>query len=199
MSNHRYQNGNRKYDRSYISRDEFEVFEKNVDRNFSDLGNAVSNLNTKLDKMGSTDWKTFGMFAGLILTVVSLGGSLLVRDFTRLEFNQATLEREQVEEVRYLEAELSKIDDRQDHVSVTRWSKADQEKHNKDQLAEFRRLETLIGATSETLSRELRREFELLLELHTERFRFNEANILRLQEEIKELQDVRLTDASTKH
>ena len=55
-------------DRSYISRDEFEVFERNVDQSFSRLADAITTLSSKVDRMASTDWRTFGMFAGLILS-----------------------------------------------------------------------------------------------------------------------------------
>jgi len=72
-------------DRSYISRDEFEVFEKNVDRSFQSVTDALRGLERKMDQLGSTDWKTLGMFAGLILSVVSLGSQPFRENIERLQ------------------------------------------------------------------------------------------------------------------
>jgi hypothetical protein len=83
-------------DRNYIGREEFEVFERSVDQSFSRLADAITTLTNKVDRMSSTDWRTFGMFAALILSIVTLAASPFLRDLDRLGRNQEVL-REKVE------------------------------------------------------------------------------------------------------
>ena len=85
------------HDRSYISRDEFEVFERNDVAWKASMTRAIDGLAEKLDRMGSTDWKTFGMFAGLILSIVTLGASPFLRDLGRIERRQETRDAQMVQ------------------------------------------------------------------------------------------------------
>lgn len=143
-------------DRSYISRDEFEVFEKNVDRSFTDLAKAVSNLSSKIDKMGSTDWKTLGMFAALILTAISLGGSLVVREINTLSNVIQTSQIRTTEKFKEYNEKLDHQDAELDQVIATRWSRSDHELYSAIEREsikrEISRLESLIDKSEETLT-----------------------------------------------
>ncbi len=81
-------------DRSFISRDEFEVFERNVDTSFARLTDAVTSLTDKIDSKTATNWGVLTGFGTLLLAVVALAGAPFMRDLGRLEVNRQSLESE---------------------------------------------------------------------------------------------------------
>lgn len=114
-------------ERPFVSRDEFGVFGKHVDKSFSDVTDAIHALTKKIDRIGSTDWKTLGMFASLILAIGSLAAAPFVSNLSRLERNQDLI-REKVQT-----------------GTGDRWTESEQREFARDVMAEVRRLEGLIS------------------------------------------------------
>jgi len=54
----------------FITRGEFETFERNVDRSFSEVSRSLENINRKLDSKGTTDFKT--IFSGISVFILLL-------------------------------------------------------------------------------------------------------------------------------
>ena len=64
-------------DRTYLSRDEFEVFEKNVERSFSDVSRSLTVLSDKIDQIATrgTDWKAItGGLSVFATFIFGIGG-----------------------------------------------------------------------------------------------------------------------------
>lgn len=114
-------------DRTYISRDEFDVFERNVDRSFANVTEAINALTGKIDRMGATDWRVYCMFAGLVLTIAGLAAQPYVTQLWRLEEAQRVDGKELREEIRRertlhlspLAERLDRIEREQEHSRIT--------------------------------------------------------------------------------
>lgn len=172
-------------DRTYISRDEFEVFEKTNARSFDNVTTAIQTLTVKIDRMGSTDWKTFGMFASIILAIGSLAFTPFLRDLSRLERHQETMQI----------------------GTQDRWTAADQRSYEQQALMETRRLEQEIDVATTNLDTVLQREMRLLdaalqremrtlLDAPLERVKVLEEESVRLRSNIREVEAKHRTDMS---
>lgn len=80
----------------FISRDEFETFERNVDRSFSEVGKALDNLGRKIDNISSkgTDWKTiWGGLSVMTSIIIAIGGVIAWGILTRIDVNSASIQK----------------------------------------------------------------------------------------------------------
>jgi len=66
-------------DRTYISRDEFEVFERNIERSFDNISTSFETLSRKIDNINNkgTDWKALISAAALVVTIMIAIGSII--------------------------------------------------------------------------------------------------------------------------
>lgn len=74
----------------FISRDEFETFERNVDRSFNEVGRALENLGRKIDNISSkgTDWKTiWGGLSVFTAVIFGIGTVIAWGLLTRIDSN----------------------------------------------------------------------------------------------------------------
>lgn len=131
-------------DRTYISRDEFEVFERNVDRSFGNLSEAMASITAKIDRLNSADYKTLGMVVSLMITIGVLAMSPFLRDLSRLEARQ------------------DKISNQITLGTGDRWTEDDERAQQTHELSETRRLEALIKTSVASLDEVLQREMRLL-------------------------------------
>lgn len=124
--------------REYISRSEFEYFERSVNANFSNLNDSMSDITAKLDKLGTTDFKTIGLFAGLLFTLISFAAILIGREITSIEKKYTEKHNNLYELVRY----------NQEHAIETktnRYTSEDHEKYSDRQIEEHRRIVDLFN------------------------------------------------------
>lgn len=108
MSNGGTSGGNGGRDRTYISRDEFEVFERNVGNSFTSISESIKALTAKVDTMRTTNWSTLVAFGSLILVVAGLAASPFMRDIGRLE------------------DQYQRTSQKLENIVTSRWTNADQ-------------------------------------------------------------------------
>ena len=180
MSQGNQNRGNGGSDRRFISRDEFEVFEKNVDSAFARLSEAVSELSNKMDRASTTNWPVLTGFGSLIIAIIALAGAPFMRDLSRLD--------------RGLDALADKVLS----IQSNRWSRADHESFERataDAIAAVKdHADESRVHLDETLQREMRllddalqREMRMLLDEPVARLRAVEAEIVRRQAVLDDL------------
>jgi len=100
--------------REFVSREEFESFERNVEQSFRRLGGDIERVVSKLDAISRPSYGVMGTFAGLGVTVIALVGSLAAQPFLR------DLER--------LERRTDAVEVQAAGLNATRWSRDDHER-----------------------------------------------------------------------
>ena len=86
-------------DRSYVSREEWESFDRNVSKSFRELGDAVRDLRREISALANkgTDWRAIISGVGVFATVLSLVGGLVAYGLNaRMDTNQADIRDLQV-------------------------------------------------------------------------------------------------------
>ena len=112
--------GGKTFDRAYISRDEFEVFERNVEGSFRRLGSDLDRIATKIDAMAKPPTM---MILGLLSLSVALVGGIgtlamqpFLRDLARIEATQGTTQEtlQNIQASRWTREDHERFEDRID-------------------------------------------------------------------------------------
>lgn len=80
----------------FLTRDEFEVFERNTTRSFDELRSSIGIVGRKLDEMSNrgTDWKAVFAGGSFLLAIVTVVGGLVAFGLNvRMDANAAAIEK----------------------------------------------------------------------------------------------------------
>jgi len=191
-------------DRTYISRDEFTIFEGQVRDGFSNLDASVKGLSSKIDDMKSTDWRTVLTFIGTVITIGVLAATPIYWRITNNENNALVARMEAKEDLRdYMTSTketLEAIRSKADEAAKDRWTSTDQQKDQEFDRDETRRLEKLVTDSTmkldDVLQREMRllddalqREMRMLLDGPLERLSATELSMKELSQDVKMVRD----------
>lgn len=75
----------RDLDALYVRREQFLAHERNVDRSFENLKDAIVGLTNKIDHLGSTDWKMLAAFAAVLMSFTAAFARPYVQKVETLE------------------------------------------------------------------------------------------------------------------